>query len=84
MIDVSAESGWLATTLQIQTLLQMIIQGAWHNKSSILTLPHVEHFMLYAFNIPKQNIDCLPVLMDFCDGKYLKKLNAVYIISMHM
>ncbi len=84
MIDVSAESGWLATTLQIQTLLQMIIQGAWHNKSSILTLPNIEHFMLYSFKIPKQNIDCLPVLMDFCDGKYLKKLNAVYILSMNM
>ena len=26
MIDVAADSGWLATTLQIQNLLQMIIQ----------------------------------------------------------
>lgn len=70
MIDVAAESGWLGTTLQIQTLLQMIVQGSWHNQSSLLTLPHLEHFMMYLFKKPKQfQIDCLPVLMDFCEGK---------------
>jgi len=37
MIDVAAESGWLATTLQIQTLLQMIVQGCWHNQVSVLS-----------------------------------------------
>ena len=68
MIDVSAESGWLATTLQIQTLLQMIVQGCWHNQSSILTLPHLEKFMMYLFKRQKLNIDCLPELIDYCDG----------------
>ena len=76
MIDVSAESGWLGTTLQIQTLLQMIVQGCWHNQSSLLTLPHLEKFMLYLFKKPKFNIDCLPVLMDFCDGKIFSKIYA--------
>jgi activating signal cointegrator complex subunit 3 len=68
MIDVAAESGWLATTLQIQTLLQMIVQGCWHNQSSLLTLPHLERFMLYVFKTPKQSFDCLPTLIDACAG----------------
>ena len=68
MIDVAAESGWLGTTLQIQTLLQMIVQGCWHNQSAILTLPHLEQFMMYVFKKQKQNIDCLPALMDYCKG----------------
>ena len=32
MIDIAAESGWLATTLQLQNLLQMIVQGKWVNQ----------------------------------------------------
>ena len=71
MIDVAAESGWLATTLQIQTLLQMIVQGSWHDQPSLLTLPHLDESMLYLFKRPKEGkIDCLPVLMDICEGKW--------------
>ena len=46
MIDVCADNGWLATTLQCLGLLQMIVQGRWFSDSSLMTLPHVEKFML--------------------------------------
>ncbi len=42
MVDISADSGWLATTLRVQTLLQMTVQGRWHRDPSLLCLPHVE------------------------------------------
>ncbi len=94
MIDVSAEAGWLSTTLQIQILLQMIVQvlllliffllmgpsqtstsvifclelqGCWHYQSSVLTLPHLQPFMMYLFK--KTKIDCLPALMSHVKGK---------------
>jgi hypothetical protein len=39
MVDVSADSGWLYTTLKITNLLQMVVQGRWLSGSSLLTLP---------------------------------------------
>ena len=36
MIDVSAENGWLSTTLRIMTVMQMVIQARWINESSLL------------------------------------------------
>eukprot|EP00094_Tigriopus_californicus_P013560 TCALIF_13117-PA protein Name:"Similar to ascc3 Activating signal cointegrator 1 complex subunit 3 (Gallus gallus)" AED:0.06 eAED:0.06 QI:112/0.94/0.95/1/0.78/0.75/20/319/2227 len=42
MIDVVADLGWLKTTLQIQVLLQMVIQGRWHTDSSLMCLPNVD------------------------------------------
>ena len=39
MIDVVADAGWLATTLRVQTLMQMIIQG--FRNSSIIKLPRL-------------------------------------------
>jgi len=46
MLDISADSGWLATTLRLANLLQMVIQGRWHLDPSLLCLPHVDLFML--------------------------------------
>jgi len=40
MIDVSAEAGWLSTTLQIQILLQMIIQVDYSNLYWIFYIAH--------------------------------------------
>jgi activating signal cointegrator complex subunit 3 len=52
MIDVSAERGWLATTLRTQQIMQMVIQARWVEDSPILTLPHLEarHMLLFKKN----------------------------------
>lgn len=42
MIDVVADEGWLATTIQTITLLQMVIQGYWHHDDCLCTLPFME------------------------------------------
>ncbi|XP_017877585.1 activating signal cointegrator 1 complex subunit 3 [Ceratina calcarata] len=49
MIDIVAEHGWLASTLMIINLLQMIIQARWIHESPLITLPHVnsEHLPLF-------------------------------------
>ncbi|XP_076242802.1 activating signal cointegrator 1 complex subunit obelus isoform X1 [Calliopsis andreniformis] len=49
MIDTAAEHGWLASTLMIMQLLQMVIQARWFDESAITTLPHVnpEHLRLF-------------------------------------
>eukprot|EP00095_Tigriopus_kingsejongensis_P005309 maker-scaffold337_size202799-snap-gene-1.20 protein:Tk05309 transcript:maker-scaffold337_size202799-snap-gene-1.20-mRNA-1 annotation:"activating signal cointegrator 1 complex subunit 3" len=46
MIDVTADAGWLSSTLQVQTLLQMIIQARWDTDSSLMCLPHVDSRVL--------------------------------------
>jgi hypothetical protein len=42
MIDMAAEKGLLATTIQVQNLLQMVIQARWLKDSSLSILPKVE------------------------------------------
>merc|ERR1712111_71711 len=54
MIDVCAENGWLASTLRIIQLMQMVLQARWLKENPLLTLPHMEHHMLYLFQ--KKNI----------------------------
>ena len=49
MLDVSADRGWLVASLQVITLLQMVVQGRWWHDSSLLTLPHIELFHLPCF-----------------------------------
>ncbi len=68
MIDLSAESGWLSTTLQIQTLMQMVVQGRWANENSILTLPHIEPHMMYLFK-NQQRLQSIPELWEHCRGR---------------
>jgi len=41
MIDISAEKGFLDTTINLIVLSQMIMQGVWLNDSSLLSLPHL-------------------------------------------
>ena len=67
MIDVSADAGWLSTTLQILTLLQMIIQGRWNTESSLLILPHMETFIVTS--LEQQHISCLPQFIKRFCGK---------------
>ena len=49
MLDVSADRGWLVTSLQVITLLQMVVQGRWWHDSSLLALPHIELYHLPCF-----------------------------------
>ena len=45
MIDICGECGWLATTLQLQQLIQMLIQGRWLTDSPLTILPNVEPYV---------------------------------------
>ena len=73
MLDVAAESGWLATSLRIQNLLQMVVQGRWITESSLLTLPHLEPYMVKLLSTSTKNrVESLPELMAYCQGKYEK------------
>ena len=67
MIDVSAENGWLATTLRVQNIMQMVVQGRWVTDSPFLVLPHVEPHMLYAFR--KKGLHAISQLWDLCHNK---------------
>lgn len=40
LVDISADEGWLATTLRVMHLVQMCVQGRWISDPSILILPH--------------------------------------------
>lgn len=62
MIDVSAENGWLATTLRLQLLMQMVVQACWLKDSPLITLPYIEPHHLYLFRTHKE-YSTLPGLM---------------------
>ncbi|KAG1665183.1 Activating signal cointegrator 1 complex subunit 3 [Nymphon striatum] len=49
MIDTVADQGWLCTTIKAISLLQMIIQGCWHDDDPLLTLPYIEATNLHLF-----------------------------------
>ena len=70
MIDVCAENGWLASTLRIILLLQMIVQARWDTDNSFLVLPHIEPHMLYMFSTLKAS--CIPELLFVLKGNYEK------------
>ena len=68
MIDVSAENGWLSTTLRVQNVMQMVLQGRWTTDSPFLVLPHMESHMLYLFR--KRGLHAIPQLWDLCRGQF--------------
>lgn len=70
MIDVCAEQGWLAVTLRIQNLMQMVIQGAWIKASPLLTLPHIEEFHVQMLGEFSPILSILPGLMSKCSKDY--------------
>ncbi|KAK2162771.1 hypothetical protein LSH36_92g06010 [Paralvinella palmiformis] len=70
MLDVSADQGWLVTTLQVIHLIQMVIQGAWWDRNALLTLPHVQLYHLYCFRTDGGRVmDALPELMCAVKGR---------------
>uniref|UniRef100_A0A182M3Z2 Activating signal cointegrator 1 complex subunit 3 n=1 Tax=Anopheles culicifacies TaxID=139723 RepID=A0A182M3Z2_9DIPT len=72
MIDISAERGWLATTLRIQQLMQCIIQARWLDDPVVMMLPHVETYNAGVFNQIKTEFPflTLPALKEKCNRKY--------------
>lgn len=73
MIDICAENGWLATTLQTQQVMQCIIQARWLDDSPVLQLPYVETINVNVFKkIPLHpyEILTLPVLKEICAKNY--------------
>ena len=75
MIDVSAENGWLSTTLRIQNLMQQVLQGRWVTDSPFLVLPHIEPHMLYLFR--KKGLHAIPQLWDLCQHKSIEPLAKI-------
>ncbi|XP_041762573.1 activating signal cointegrator 1 complex subunit 3 [Anopheles merus] len=72
MVDISAERGWLATTLRIQQLMQCIIQARWLDDPVVMTLPNVEAYNAAIFSQIKTDLPflTLPALKEKCNRKY--------------
>ena len=64
MIDVAAECAWLATTLRLQQLMQMVIQAVWIDDPPAAVLPHLGAALLplLANSDPANDRTQLPVL----------------------
>lgn len=68
-MDISADEGWLTTTLQLMHLVQMCVQGRWVSDPSLLILPHLDHSHIEHLNkkLPKEGgvveLTSLPELM---------------------
>jgi len=52
MLDVSADAGLLATSLQVINVMQMVMQARWHHDNSVLILPHLQPFHLARLQRP--------------------------------
>ncbi|XP_014597737.1 PREDICTED: activating signal cointegrator 1 complex subunit 3 [Polistes canadensis] len=74
MIDIVAEKGWLASTLRIMQLLQMVIQARWIDEPAVITLPHInkEHLPLFS-SLPAP----LPVLCAITINNYNRLAKAL-------
>ncbi|XP_061176706.1 activating signal cointegrator 1 complex subunit 3-like [Saccostrea echinata] len=82
MLDVSADEGWLVTSLRITQLIQMVVQGRWYHDSALLTLPHMTPYHLSClrprgggakkkgFPDIQGPIQTLPEFLAVCDGKF--------------
>lgn len=76
VLDISAENGWLNTSLSVLNLMQMCCQGRWIHDSDLLSLPHIETEHLTRFyNNKAYRIDCLPRLIEYAHrNKYERVL----------
>lgn len=70
MLDICGCAGWLAASLQVQVLMQMVTQARWHMDSSLLTLPNVTSDTLYCFKHDGRGIQSLPELVQVVSGQY--------------
>ncbi|PKA61162.1 DEAD-box ATP-dependent RNA helicase ISE2, chloroplastic [Apostasia shenzhenica] len=67
MIDISANSGWLSSTLNCMHLLQMVMQGLWYKESSLWMLPSMTDHALSLLN--QQGIFTVQELFEFSSSK---------------
>lgn len=71
MLDVCAESGWLAVSIRIVTIMQMIMQGRWATDSPLTSLPHVEPYMAQALH-SKKGLHSFPSAVHLAQQSYAK------------
>ena len=76
MIDVATEEGWLAPVLNCVLLLQMLSQGAWHTKPTIMCLPHL-HRAETAKKMVESGHDSLPKLASLLRSNHGKALGLM-------
>lgn len=67
MVDVSAEAGWLTTSLRTMQLAQMVVQGRWLSDSTLLNVPHMNDHLLAA--LWDEGVEALPQLMQLQQTK---------------
>ncbi|OUC43404.1 hypothetical protein D917_09799, partial [Trichinella nativa] len=81
MVDISAERGWLATTLRVIGLIQMIVQARWITDPPLSTLPHVGLYTARCLST-KCGLDTLPQLAEQHrqDSQFLLK-NAYQLLN---
>ncbi|XP_042461584.1 DExH-box ATP-dependent RNA helicase DExH14-like isoform X1 [Zingiber officinale] len=73
MIDISANSGWLSSTMTCMHLLQMIMQGLWYgNESSLWMLPCMNKDLLS--HLKNIGISSLQDLLELPKEKFNQKL----------
>ncbi|KXJ73287.1 hypothetical protein RP20_CCG016160 [Aedes albopictus] len=72
MIDITAERGWLVSTLRIQQMMQCIVQARWIDDPVVMTLPNVEPHNAHVFKHVKLDHPflTLPALKEKCHRKY--------------
>lgn len=80
MVDVSANSGWLQTSLNTMHLLQMVMQvgttkGLWDDVSPLLMLPHVDEVVMKT--LAQRGITTLPKLLSSSADFIRKTLSSV-------
>ncbi|XP_003370094.1 putative DEAD/DEAH box helicase, partial [Trichinella spiralis] len=81
MVDISAERGWLATTLRVIGLMQMIVQARWITDPPLSTLPHVGLYTARCLS-SRCGLDTLPQLAEQHrqDSQFLLK-NAYQLLN---
>ncbi|KAJ3300578.1 activating signal cointegrator 1 complex subunit [Borealophlyctis nickersoniae] len=67
MVDITAEQGFLATSLGIMSLMQCIKQARWLTDSTLLTLPKITEEMLPKISHRSKRIESLPELLPLKD-----------------
>ncbi|KRZ76461.1 Activating signal cointegrator 1 complex subunit 3 [Trichinella papuae] len=74
MVDMSTERGWLATTLRVIGLMQMIVQARWITDPPLSTLPHVDFHTARCLS-SRCGLDTLPQLAEHLrkDSQFLLK-----------
>jgi len=60
MVDVTADGGWLWTTLKTIELSQMVMQGQWSTDSTLKQLPAMTQKIIDMF--ARKGVTCLPEL----------------------